>query len=47
MGYRSRVVAVFYSTVQEQNAGYKNWTAMVEQAAEFGGNNVKVKEQTK
>lgn len=26
-----------------QDAGYKSWAAMVEQAEEFGGNNVEVK----
>ena len=27
-----------------QDAGYSSWAAMVEQAEEFGGNNVEVKE---
>lgn len=27
-----------------QDAGYKNWNAMVEQAEENGGNNVEVRE---
>lgn len=26
-----------------QDAGYRSWAAMVEQAEEFGGNNVEVK----
>jgi len=43
-GNYAAVDAYVAQEIFAQDAGYKSWAAMIDQAEEFGGNNVEIRE---